>query len=121
MGLQNAMLRDRPSASAGPHAAAPTPQKNGPVLPSIGAMPLLIFGLVLGVADALLPYWAGLFDATKAPGMRISVFVLALLALYILLTSISVGVADRISGVFWSSRNTYSLSRLQIVLWTFMW
>jgi hypothetical protein len=80
----------------------------------------LLIGLALGVLDVLLPNWALPGAAAKGPMTRVFVFAIALMALYVLLMSISVGAAGKMSGVFWSNRNTYSLSRVQVVLWTWL-
>lgn len=120
MNAQNAPLRGGPKAYVGVRTAMPKPQKSHSAHPLMGAIPLLVVGLALGVIDALLPNWGLPGAAAKGPMTRVVVFAVALLALYVLLMAISVGVSGKVSGVFWSSRNTYSLSRLQVVLWTWL-
>lgn len=53
-----------------------------------------------------------------APGIRLAMFGGALWSLALLLMAIGVGITGQRMGILWTARNTYSLSKLQITLWT---
>lgn len=112
MSAQNPISRSRPRAYVAARAAASAARTKAPLA-------LLIAALVLGLIAAQLPRFSSA-NVAHASGLRVGVFVLALVALYFLLLAVSVGVTGRANGVFWSSRNTYSLSRLQVALWTWL-
>lgn len=50
--------------------------------------------------------------------MRLGVFALSLLAMVSMMCAVGVAVTGQRAGVLWTSRNAYSLSRLQVVMWT---
>jgi hypothetical protein len=50
--------------------------------------------------------------------LRLAIFAGSLWSLALLLMSIGVGITGQRMGVLWTARNTYSLSRLQVALWT---
>lgn len=86
--------------------------------PMAGAAYFLFALLLLAVAALGLPYWN---EPSKVDGeLRVWVFVVSLLALLGLLLAVGVGITGKRTGVLWSNRNTYSLSRLQVVMWTWL-
>lgn len=85
--------------------------------------------LAFGVATALLAlvlipvFWAvksGQPDTVAAMWVRLITFFGTFLALLGILVGVGAGVTGQRMGVLWTARNTYSLSRLQIVLWTLL-
>ena len=121
MAVQTPSWHSGPRATTTARVVASAPLPNSPGLPS-GATSLFVLGVAIGIVDAVLvPYFGGTADpALKHSWTRVGVFVLALAALFVLLVSIGVGVTGKRSGVLWSNRNTYSLSRLQVVLWSWL-
>ena len=85
------------------------------------------FAAAVGIAIVflwLLPmgYAAGGFDpaAALARWVRIGVFLGSLASLALMLAAIGVAVTGQLMGVLWTTRNAYSLSRCQIVMWTLL-
>lgn len=59
-------------------------------------------------------------QAAGASTQRLLMFAGALIALVMAMGAIGVGVTGQRMGVLWSARNSYSLSRLQICMWTLL-
>jgi hypothetical protein len=112
--------RSHPHAFVAAHPAVGRPNGGPPARAFADPVALLVVGLLLGAFGALLPHLISAVWSAGAQWTRIAVFACALIALYIQLMAISVGVTGKVSGAFWSSRNTYSLSRLQVLLWTWL-
>jgi hypothetical protein len=108
----------QPSASA----LIPTspPRVHGSKQP-MRVMTYLLIGLVIAfVALVLAPAHWGTPDDGTGRALRLATFGGSLLALIFIMFAVGVGVTGQRIGVLWSARNTYSLSRLQIVLWTLL-
>jgi len=73
-----------------------------------GGRSLAILALLLVAAGVVAP----------ALGWLLASLALITVAVVVGLVAIGVGVCGRVDGVLMSGRNTYSLSRLQMVLWT---
>ncbi|WP_457337479.1 hypothetical protein [Rhizobacter sp. P5_C2] len=52
--------------------------------------------------------------------IRLAIFLTCLATLLSWFLSVGVGVTGQRAGILWTSRNTYSLSRLQLTLWTWL-
>lgn len=80
-------------------------------------------GLALMVMVVIPLVWKlldGRNDAPAALFVRIAMFTGNLAALAAVLTAIGVSITGQRMGILWSARNVYSLSRLQMVLWTLL-
>ena len=100
------------SAAAGPASAA-----SG--LTPMPARWQFLLGLAAAAATIAGAHWAVQAQASPA-AIRIGVFAGCGLTLWMWMVAVGVGVTGQRMGVLWSSRNTYSLSRLQIVMWTLL-
>lgn len=60
----------------------------------------------------------GLATVDAARWLRLTIFGGALWSFSLLLVTIGVGITGQRMGVLWTARNTYSLSKLQVTLWT---
>jgi hypothetical protein len=78
----------------------------------------LALGLVLAVLALVVMPMA--WGRTGGAPLRVAMFFGSLFALSAAMIGIGVGVTGQRMGVLWTSRNAYSLSRLQIVLWTLL-
>ena len=115
------MIKLPSSALPKPRAVGDSPAQEGASSARRVTAGLLVALAILAVAAWALPQWyfhAGQpFDRSW---LRAAMLALSLLTLYRLLLAVGTGVTGRRAGVLWSSRNTYSLSRLQLVLWTWL-
>ncbi|WP_213956932.1 hypothetical protein [Variovorax sp. dw_954] len=59
-------------------------------------------------------------SAHLAQFARLAIFFSCSAALFFWFMSVGVGVTGQRAGILWTSRNTYSLSRLQLTLWTWI-
>lgn len=92
-------------------------------LPPRHVMTYLVAGLLIAILALILApaLWSPVqSDSTAGRVLRLVTFFGSLAALVCLMFAIGVGVTGKRMGMLWSARNTYSLSRLQIVLWTLM-
>jgi hypothetical protein len=80
---------------------------------------VLLLALVVGVALYIYRNYETCQN-TVAPYARLAIFFGCLVALLCWFMSVGVGVTGQRAGVLWTSRNTYSLSRLQLTLWSWI-
>jgi hypothetical protein len=104
--------------------AAPSVQKAAgkPLMPASG-----FFAVAMGFAIAAFLVVPGIWSwqggqptSGAALGVRLFVFVGSFAGLAATLMAIGVAVTGQRMGVLWTARNTYSLSRVQVTLWTLL-
>lgn len=76
--------------------------------------------VVLVVIPLIWTLWGGDPKGAAALWVRSIMFAGSLFSLGSMLMAVGVGVTGQRMGVLWAARNAYSLSRLQIVLWTLL-
>lgn len=108
-------------------ASVTSPRQHAKTLPGKPFKPSKYFtiGFLLGLGAlvALPAYWVsrgGHAGHDLAWAVRLVVFVGSLFALMAMLAAVGVAVTGQRVGVLWTSRNTYSLSRLQVTMWTLL-
>lgn len=80
----------------------------------------LVCAVVFLVAFVVGP-WTASFLCQAAPGfLRLTIFCGALLGLALFLVGLGLEITRSPLGILQSGRNTYSLSRMQMVLWTWL-
>lgn len=84
---------------------------------------LLSLALAVLVLVVLPLVWTHTGRTAASPGaaaVRLTMFFGSMLALVAMMFSVGVAITEQRMGVLWSARNAYSLSRLQVVLWTML-
>ena len=84
-----------------------------------------VVGFLIALASLIVvPFlWA---NAGNSPGSpyaiwwRMVVFVGSLCAMLTMMCAVGVAITGRRMGILWTARNVYSLSRLQLTMWTFL-
>ena len=77
--------------------------------------------LITFVAAPLVSVYAEVHASSPSANYyRIFTFVGSLVAMLALLVAIGVAITGRRLGILWTARNTYSLSRLQVTLWSLL-
>lgn len=79
-----------------------------------------LLGLAIAVVTLVLFPWCAMGTTLWPNVIRVGLFLGCVLTLWTWMVAVGVGVSGQRMGVLWSSRNTYSLSRLQIVMWTLL-
>lgn len=80
-----------------------------------------VAGALLACVIALAAFPALALKAPTEAGLyRIGAFLGSIAALTLLMMAIGISITGQKMGMLWNARNTYSLSRLQIALWTLM-
>ncbi len=81
----------------------------------------LILTFVLPVAPLLIAaFYPSMAVAPYLQWMRFAVWLLSMLAFFGVIAAIGIGLKKRALGILVNERNRYSLSRLQMVLWTLL-
>lgn len=115
------VLNDRPAGARASPAGEMPPRGFTPMKAHRYALVSLALAVAVLVVLPLVWAQAGRTAASPgAPAVRLVMFFGSMLALVTMMFSVGVAVTEQRMGVLWSGRNAYSLSRLQVVLWTML-
>ena len=87
---------------------------------SLALLGVLLLVLAIGGVPIYVHVGGAASQDVNAPHARLAIFFGCLVALLVWFMSVGVGVTGQRAGILWTSRNTYSLSRLQLTLWTWV-